>query len=58
VCAHITTWEPESCEEVTADYLECLRQLTCEERAARAEAVEQGPLPCDDEQIAAADCAN
>lgn len=63
VCADIHTWEPQSCEDVTATYLECLRQLTCEESAARAETIENGqgslqPLPCDEEMLAASRCAS
>lgn len=62
VCSDLHTWEPESCEEVTADYLLCLRELTCEELTARRESVENGEgssdLPCYDESFAAAICAN
>lgn len=41
----------------------CLRELTCEESAARADAIENGerplpPMPCDAESLAAATCAN
>ncbi|MBV1860410.1 MAG: hypothetical protein KUG77_18500 [Nannocystaceae bacterium] len=63
VCSKLVTWEPESCEELTAEYLQCLRELTCEESAARAEAIENGerplpPMPCDAESLAAAACTN
>lgn len=63
VCTELTLWEPESCEEVTAEYLQCLRDLTCEDMAARADAVENEErplptLPCDEEMFAASICAN
>lgn len=61
-CSDLYTWEPESCEEVTAEYLLCLRELTCEELTERRESVENGEassdLPCDKESVVAAVCAN